>query len=190
MEGGQLPSFQPSKNSGEPLLAPAPKFKEQGFAPLQEGRGFIVCLQMILLCCKSNFTYVVQAILPGLAKPTLCFAFPRGAKKVQRRIERRNLPRGWCALPVTVYTHYRCCGASPENFSGFSSLEKSEACKSYQSARQYTLSLKETSGLANANIQLFLIYEVGKYASQRTTGTSILSNLDALRLVLYFCLKF
>ena len=152
--------------------------------------GPLRALQMILLCWKSNFTYVVQAILPGLAKPTLCFAFPRGAKKVQRRIERRNLPRGWCALPVTVYTHYRCCGASPENFSGFSSLEKSEACKSYQSARQYTLSLKETSGLANANIQLFLIYEVGKYASQRTTGTSILSNLDALRLVLYFCLKF
>ena len=37
--GGKLLSLWPSKKSGEKLLAPAPKFKEQGFAPLQEGRG-------------------------------------------------------------------------------------------------------------------------------------------------------
>ena len=44
----------------------------------------------------------------------------------------RPLLRGlWCALPVSAYTHYRCCGAAPENFSGFCRLEKSEACENY-----------------------------------------------------------
>ena len=42
VEGGKLPSFCPSKKSGEKLLGPAPKFEEWGFAPLQEGRGLQV----------------------------------------------------------------------------------------------------------------------------------------------------
>ena len=46
IEGGQLPSFLPSTKSGGPLLAPAPNFKERGFAPLLEGRGTPVCLTL------------------------------------------------------------------------------------------------------------------------------------------------
>ena len=52
MEGGQLPSFQPSTKSGGPLLAPAPKFKERGFAPLQPAW---LLLKFLFISCGPSY---------------------------------------------------------------------------------------------------------------------------------------
>ena len=73
---------------------------------------------------------------------------------VQRRERLKHGEEGGLALPVTVCTHYRCCGASPESFSGFSILE----CE-----RTAMHTLPETSRLGNANSHL--IYEIVSDAS-------------------------
>ena len=68
---------------------------------------------------------------------------------------------------MTVYTHYRCCGASPENFSGFWILEKSEACGSKLSISSSSSTAIHTLPERNKSASKMRIYP-HRYSRYRT----------------------
>ena len=77
IRGGNLLSLCPSTKSGGHLLPPPPKFKEEGFPHLQEGRGIQVCIQcgfyiitvQIIFCKIFNLYFQIQNVDSGTETP-------------------------------------------------------------------------------------------------------------------------